>query len=236
MSTKQKNTEDGFIFQTKKDLEFYVRLKALQESHLIHSFALGEFVDDKSKVTKYRAKEINIDGLRFPTKSDAEFYLQLAEHKSTGFIQQFSFDHLQKNGQEKTKFASKKVEIDHHLFDSKSEAKFYLHLLEKKYSGGIRDFSLQPVFELQPAFHKYGKNFRKIEYIADFEVYHLDGQIEVIDVKGMITPDFSLKKKLFDFKYMDKSLVLMKEVEKYGGWISMDDWKERKKTDKKKKS
>jgi hypothetical protein len=71
---------------------------------------------------------------------------------------------------------------------------------------------------LQEAFEKNGRKFRKIEYVADFEVHHLDGSIEVIDVKGMETEAFKIKRKLFEKKYPHKlSLITYSQMD--GGWI-----------------
>lgn len=134
-----------------------------------------------------------------------------------------------------TKYNAKKVEIDGFLFDSKSEADYYLYLMDLKNKGIIEKFITQPKYLLQPSFEKNGKKFRKIEYIADFEVYYTDGSIEVIDVKGFVTSDFAIKLKMFEFHYQDRNLKLMKFVKKYGGWITFDEWKVFKKEDKKTK-
>jgi hypothetical protein len=65
-------------------------------------------------------------------------------------------------------------------------------------------------------------------YIADFKVYLNDGSIQIIDVKGFETPDFKIKRKLFEAKYPFK-LILMKYVKQYGGWVTNDEWQKRKK-------
>lgn len=229
-----KNEHDGMIFQSKKDLEYYIHLKQLKENELIHHFSLDQYVDEKSNVTKHRAKPLSIDDYLFQSKTEADYYLNLKQLQHTQIIQSFSLAWMRQNADEKSKYLAKKVEIDGHLFDSKTEADYYIHLLIEKEKGHIQNFELQPTFELQPSFKKNGKHYRKIEYIADFEVFHFDGKIEVIDVKGMITPEFSLKQKLFEYRFPEKELVLMKFVEKYGGWVTFDEWKAYKKKDKKK--
>lgn len=137
-----------------------------------------------------------------------------------------------KDANKKTKYNAKKVTIDNIEFDSKAEGQYYLHLHERVNKGEIVSFSLQPKFLLQDAFQKNGKTFRKIEYKADFEIIHQDGSIEIIDVKGFETADFKIKRKLFEKKY-PYTLTLVKYVKKYGGWITVDEWK--KLTKKKKK-
>lgn len=86
-------------------------------------------------------------------------------------------------------------------FDSKAESEFfdYLRLLEK--AGEIVHIDLQTTFTL-PGY---------VKYRCDFVVYWKDGKITVYDVKGMMTRDFKLKKKLFDATHPLKPLVVVKK-------------------------
>ena len=133
-----------------------------------------------------------------------------------------------------TKYNAKKKVIDGIKFDSIAESQYYLHLKEQAEKGHIKAFSLQPSFTLQESFKKDGRAYREIKYVADFEVIHNDESIEVVDVKGMMTPDFKIKMKLFQNKYPYR-LSLMKHVKKFGGWIEYHDWKKRKRDEKKNK-
>lgn len=136
-----------------------------------------------------------------------------------------------------SKYNAKKVEVDGIKFDSKAESEFYLHLKELKESGEITDFMLQPKYELQPAFEKRGVKFRAIMYVADFLVYHTDGSEQVIDIKGMETADFKLKKKMFEYKFPQK-LSLICKAPKYMAprqWVELDELKEIRKKRKKEK-
>jgi hypothetical protein len=127
-----------------------------------------------------------------------------------------------------SKYHSKKVELDGHVFDSKIEAKYYEQLKWLEANKQILFFRLQPRFLLQESFKKDGKNFRKIEYVADFEIHHLDGSIEVVDVKGMETEAFKIKRKLFEKKYPHKlSLVTFSQID--GGWIELEQLKKNRK-------
>lgn len=101
----------------------------------------------------------------------------------------------------KSKYSNRVVEYDGYKFDSVAELRVYKILSQLLEDKKILMLRLQPRYELQSAFQKNGKKYRKIEYVADFEVHHLDGSIEVIDVKGMKTTDFKIKQKLFDRKY-----------------------------------
>ena len=100
-----------------------------------------------------------------------------------------------------SKYKAKKTTIDGITFDSKKEADYYCQLKMRRCAGDINDFDLQVTFELQPSFKYQGKTIRAIKYIADFVVQHKDGSEEVIDVKGMRTETYKVKKKLFQFKH-----------------------------------
>jgi hypothetical protein len=132
-----------------------------------------------------------------------------------------------------SKFNAKRTEIDGITFDSKTEGEYYLHLKQQQEQGLIDSYELQPRFILQEGFKKDGKHIRPIKYVADFDVWKLDGTREIIDVKGFETADFKIKRKLFEKKF-PFSLTLVKYVKKYGGWITVDEWKRLKKEEKKK--
>ena len=108
-----------------------------------------------------------------------------------------------------SKYKNKKLQIDMYVFDSIAESRRYkeLALLEK--TGEIENLQLQPKFLLQDSFKKNGKTYRKIEYIADF-MYEEKGKVIVEDVKGMETKEFKIKRKLFEYKYPELELKLIK--------------------------
>jgi Protein of unknown function (DUF1064) len=123
------------------------------------------------------------------------------------------------------KYNAKKVEFRGKTFDSKAELDYYMWLMKQE---DVIDIELQPVFELQPKFtNSKGKNVMAIKYKADFKITYEDGSSEVIDVKGMETADFKLKKKLFEYKY-DQSLTLICKAPKYMApqeWVELDELK-----------
>ena len=82
-----------------------------------------------------------------------------------------------------------------------------LKLLEK--AGKISNLKLQPRFLLQEGFKKNGKTYRKIDYIADFKYIEND-KIIVEDTKGQETEIFKLKHKLFEYKYPEYELKIVK--------------------------
>lgn len=103
-----------------------------------------------------------------------------------------------------SKYKAIKTVVDGITFDSRKEGRRYreLRLLEKE--GVIKDLCLQPHFLLQEAYSKNGRAVRKIEYIADFSYYDLEKDKFVVeDVKGLKTDVYRLKKKIFEYKYLD---------------------------------
>ena len=108
---------------------------------------------------------------------------------------------------------SKKVEIDGIKFASPGESERYLELRIMLLKNQIKHLELQPVFELQPKFRKNGTLYRDIRYIADFRVTNLDGSIVIEDVRGWggyTTDIYKIKKKLFEYKYPELSLIALK--------------------------
>ena len=100
----------------------------------------------------------------------------------------------QKRGQ---KYANTKVVDAGITFDSKAEHKRwqYLVLLEK--AGEIKYLRLQVPFELIPAqVSLLGKKQRPTVYLADFCYTDKAGRKVVEDVKGAVTPEYRLKRKL----------------------------------------
>jgi len=108
-----------------------------------------------------------------------------------------------------SKYRNDKVTVDDITFDSIKEANFYLELKMRVKAKDIKSFELQPKFLLQDSFVKNGEKIRKITYIADFLIYHINGEKTVVDVKGYETQAFKLKRKLFEAKYSDMKLLII---------------------------
>ena len=111
----------------------------------------------------------------------------------------------------KRKYNNHKIEIDGYTFDSRLEADFYLRLKPLVKAGKIKELRIHPRYLLQEGFSKNGKHYQPIYYIADFEVLYDDGAVVIYDTKGMRTEVYKIKKKLFEYKYQDKTIV---EVDK----------------------
>lgn len=120
----------------------------------------------------------------------------------------------------RSKYGNVKTVVNGITFDSKAEATYYNQLKWLKQAEQIKGFKLQPRYILQDAFVKNGKKYRKIEYVADFEVHKLDGQLKLLDIKGTKTKEFLLKKQLFERKYLDTLSVLA--YDDHYGFIELD--------------
>lgn len=138
-----------------------------------------------------------------------------------------------------------KKEVDGILFDSTMEADYYEHLKELQKRGIVKSFTLQPRFLLQEKFvnlngmiiYESDPDFAKIrrknklstvlqiEYISDFDVFYKDGREVIIDVKGQITPEFALKKKMFMLKYPQHTLELWTYDRVTKDWYQYDEYR-----------
>lgn len=96
------------------------------------------------------------------------------------------------------KYNSKKVVINGIKFDSKIEAKRYEELkLLVKY-GKIKELELQKKFVLIPTIRTSVETLRETSYYCDFYYFDVERNEYIVeDVKGMILPEYQLKKKMF---------------------------------------
>ena len=102
----------------------------------------------------------------------------------------------------KSKFNAVKTEINGIKFDSKKEANYYLTLLALKEQGEIDNIKMQVEYLLQPSFtRENGEKVKNIKYYADFVVMYKNGTVEVIDVKGLRTDVYKMKKKMLLDRY-----------------------------------
>ena len=107
-----------------------------------------------------------------------------------------------------TKYHNRKTTVDGITFDSKAEAERYQELVLLQKSGVISNLKLQPTFELIPTFKKNGKTYRKTVYKADFSYFDNYTELTLVeDVKGVKTPVYKIKKKLFEYLYKDYTIL-----------------------------
>ena len=91
------------------------------------------------------------------------------------------------------------------VFASKAEMTRYYELVMLERAWEIKGLELQPAYELIPAYTtRKGEKVRALVYKADFRYLRLsDNRIIVEDVKGALTKEYRLKKKLLLWRYPD---------------------------------
>lgn len=100
-----------------------------------------------------------------------------------------------------SKYHSNKIFMDGMKFDSKKEAERYLQLIAMQEEGEITDLQRQVKYLLIPSQKEtIGKKTMVIErecaYYADFVYKDKEGRQIVEDVKGMLTPEYVMKRKM----------------------------------------
>jgi hypothetical protein len=118
-----------------------------------------------------------------------------------------------------SKYKNQKTTVDNITFDSKVESEYYKYLQKQQNFGYVRHFVLQPKWKLTEAYQLTGQKKKQaaMTYSADFLVFYTNGESKIIDIKGgPTTPDFKIKKKLFESKYLERII----EVRWQGGqWV-----------------
>lgn len=94
-----------------------------------------------------------------------------------------------------TKYRSIQTEVDGKKFASKFEAERYRELKLLESAGQISGLELQPRFPLRV------EGVLIATYVADFGYIDADGKKVVEDVKGFKTPEYRMKRKLFEVCY-----------------------------------
>lgn len=100
----------------------------------------------------------------------------------------------------KSKYKSIHTKIDDINFGSKLEGRYYTHLKNLQSKGVVTFFLLQVPFRLPGG----------VKYLLDFMVFYADGNIEYVDVKGVITAIYKLKKKQVEALYPIKIKEIFK--------------------------
>lgn len=100
----------------------------------------------------------------------------------------------EKRGQ---KYGNEKVADRGQTFDSKAEHRRFLFLELMQRAGDISDLKTQVEFVLIPSVEKpSGGKERPTIYRADFTYRDKSGALVVEDVKGALTPEYRIKRKL----------------------------------------
>lgn len=102
---------------------------------------------------------------------------------------------------ERRKYANEPTVVDGLRFDSKAEARRWCELRILERAGEIRGLERQVEYELIPACARpSGGKERATSYRADFVYWRKDRKV-VEDVKGAVTAEFRLKRKLMLWRH-----------------------------------
>ena len=112
------------------------------------------------------------------------------------------FKSFKKAGRQK--YENTPTRYDGHRFDSSSECDYYKHLLKLQRAGAVQ------MILRQVPFHLTSNSENIAKYVCDFQVFYKNGTIEFVDVKGIETDMFKLKKKLVESQYPVEIKVLKK--------------------------
>ena len=89
------------------------------------------------------------------------------------------------------KYSAIRTEHDGFKFASKKEGRYYQELKLRVKAGEVVFFLMQVPFHLPG----------NVKYVVDFQEFRTDGTVHFIDVKGMITDTFKMKKKMVENLY-----------------------------------
>jgi hypothetical protein len=89
------------------------------------------------------------------------------------------------------KFHARPTDVDNIKFASRKEARYYKELILRQKAGEVLFFLRQTPIHLPGG----------VKYVCDFQVFLSDGTVQFVDVKGMETDIFKLKKKQVEELY-----------------------------------
>lgn len=127
------------------------------------------------------------------------------------------------------KFNAKRSQYDGYWYDSKMEAGYAMDLDWRIKGKDIKSWERQIRVSLD--IKKGGETYHICDYIVDFKIHHNDGSIEWIEVKGMETREYQMKKKLFEALILtekpDEKYTVVKSGPSYrtrsGKWFNKRD-------------
>jgi hypothetical protein len=99
----------------------------------------------------------------------------------------------------RSKYGNLKTEYKGYVYMSKKEAEYAMKLDFLMKASKISERVVS--YEKQVPFQIIMNDIKICKYLADFKVFYADGRVEIIDVKGVRTQTYTLKKKLVEAQY-----------------------------------
>ena len=183
----------------------------------------------KTRTIKTR-KTYSIDHKTYNSKALLDYHKELAGYLADGIIE--SFELPEADEVSRSKFHAYKAMVDGIQFDSLNESSYYVQIKQIRDSkqptdhGLLLSFEMQKPYEIVPSFVKNGHRISKMEYLADFVLHYDSGKTRVIDVKGVETDVFKLKKKLVEYKYPEVEIECLKYVSALHSFLTTKAYKQ----------
>lgn len=165
---------------------------------------------------KIAHKKTVIDGIKFDSKMESDYYVYLKEEKKKGNVKSFSLQPVFVLQPKHFVMDGKVITEDDKDYEEKNKLRLKYNKTQEK----------ENKIEIVQA----------IKYISDFEVTYKDGSQLVIDVKGLKTADFAIKEKMFAFRYPKKKLVCVTWDGPSDAWLTYNDFLAAKNTRKKERA
>lgn len=115
------------------------------------------------------------------------------------------------------KYGAKKTEYDGRKYDSKFEAGVAQELDLRLKSGDIK--AVEPQYKVEMwIYREDGRRAFKVTHKVDFRVTNNDDSYELIEAKGVETPDYKWRRKLLEELWLPIHLDHTYTVVKQRGW------------------
>lgn len=169
----------------------------------------------KKSEGKIAHKKTTVDGIKFDSKMESDYYIYLKAEQKAKRIKSFEL-------QPEFILQPKHFVMDGKVHIETDSTYKEMDKLRKKYNKENPDNKIQIV--------------QAIKYISDFLIVYPDGSVKTIDVKGIKTADFKLKEKMFKFKYPDMNLECVIWDGPSKAWLEYSEYEKAKKARKKAKA
>lgn len=166
---------------------------------------------ERKSMGKIAHKNTTIDGIKFDSKMESDYYLYLKEEKKAGRVKSFEMQ-------------------PEFILQPKY---FILDGIKYTYEEGLEDIYKDADKDRKKHNKANPDNkiniIQAIKYRADFDVIYANGSRRIIDPKGIKTADFKLKEKMFNFKFPELPLDCVIWNNKEKKWDDFDAYHKSKK-------
>lgn len=168
----------------------------------------------RKSMGKIAHKKTEVDGIKFDSKMEADYYIYLKELKASGEILDFKIQPAFELQPKYFVYEGKIISCEEGTEDTYKE----YDKLRKKHNKENPDNKINIV--------------QAIKYIADFDITYKDGTRKIVDTKGIKTADFKIKEKMFNFRYPLLSFECIIWSNKEKAWVNFDAYQKSKKAGK----